>query len=344
MPETGPEISDETLVKEYLAGDREAFATLYRRYLDRVTGYVFNKTRQEFAADREDLVQEIFTEALALLPTFREADYDSDPFRRWLYHVPAGNVLFQYFRRYWCARQAHAGSVDESARYLREETRQAAAPIITPDAELPQTIRAILDALPADERQAIELRYLEGLSIPVTARIMQRTEAQINWLVRKALRMLGKPTPGPAGPVSARPRGSNSEVRRALLTSACELLTEKGTCTGPEITARIGRGPTIIAHYFDSVGDLIAQARHLLNPTQEAPAPVPPRRKRAKGQVRLDLLNAARELFTEKGTFTGPEVARRAGVDPACINHYFGGIAGLRAEAERSGESLAVAA
>lgn len=256
--------SDETLVKEYLSGNRDAFATLYGRYFDRVTGYVVNRTRSrpEYVADREDLVQEIFTEALRLLPTFRASDYDtSDAFRRWLYHIPAGNVLYQYFRRYWCTRQAHARSVDDFASHLREEARQAstsAAPAI----ELPQEIRDALEALPSDQRRAIELHHLEGLTIPQTARVMRRTEGQTNGLIFRGRRTLRNPNPDPKPPtpVAQSRRAPYGQVRLALLNAARELLTEKGTFTGAEVAARVGRNSTIVFHYFGSMDNLRNEA------------------------------------------------------------------------------------
>lgn len=56
------------------------------------------------------------------------------------------------------------------------------------------------------------------------------------------------------------------------------------------------------------------------------------RGRRPSGEdTRATLLAAAREVFTEQGyeRATVREIARRAGVDPAMVNHWFGGKAGL---------------
>ncbi|MFC5720616.1 TetR family transcriptional regulator [Streptomyces gamaensis] len=83
-----------------------------------------------------------------------------------------------------------------------------------------------------------------------------------------------------------------------------------------------------------------------MSPEQQAPsggrtAKAAPRRRDA-GRTRERLLEAARELFVERGfdRTTTREIGERAGADPALIARYFGGkpqlyLAMLRAESER---------
>ncbi|GAA4618951.1 TetR/AcrR family transcriptional regulator [Saccharopolyspora hordei] len=54
-------------------------------------------------------------------------------------------------------------------------------------------------------------------------------------------------------------------------------------------------------------------------------------RRRSGADTKAALLAAAREVFTEQGYegATVREIASRAGVDPAMVNHWFGGKAGL---------------
>jgi AcrR family transcriptional regulator len=54
-------------------------------------------------------------------------------------------------------------------------------------------------------------------------------------------------------------------------------------------------------------------------------------RRRSGADTKAALLAAAREVFTEQGydTATVRAIAGRAGVDPAMVNHWFGGKAGL---------------
>lgn len=341
-------IPDETLVKEYLAGDRDAFATLYSRYVGMVTGYVAKRIflNGMDKGDREDLVQEIFTEALSLLETFQEADYASDSdrygsgaFRRWLFHKPVSYVMYRRGKRYWTDRQVYFRSKDQAERALREDSPTTTS---ATRVELPAAIRDALNTLPDTERRAVELHYLDGMPTPDIAHILGRTTPQTEHLIRKALRMLLNRTPDPGASAALRPGGVHLQMRHALLTAACELLTEQGALTGPEVAARVGRTDDIVYHYFDGITDLITQALRMLDPSVEAPALASFHKRRPDGQGRIDMLNAARELLAEKGTFTGPEVAARTGMRKSDVNRLFGSVANLRAEA--AAQELAVAA
>ncbi|RLV01243.1 TetR family transcriptional regulator [Streptomyces griseocarneus] len=87
-----------------------------------------------------------------------------------------------------------------------------------------------------------------------------------------------------------------------------------------------------------------------MSPEQQAPprgrttkATTAPRRRRDAGRTRERLLEAAHELFTERGfdRTTTREIGERAGADPSLIARYFGGkpqlyLATLRAESERA--------
>jgi DNA-directed RNA polymerase specialized sigma24 family protein len=83
-PRLGEELDDATLVAE-AKRDRQAFAPLYRRYVDRVYRYC-----DRVLGDRElaeDATSLVFTKALAGLPRCRD-----DAFRSWLFAI-AHNVV-----------------------------------------------------------------------------------------------------------------------------------------------------------------------------------------------------------------------------------------------------------
>lgn len=72
--------------------------------------------------------------------------------------------------------------------------------------------------------------------------------------------------------------------------------------------------------------------RETPNPERETRRP--PGRREDGAATRLQLLEAAGELFAERGVghATGKEIAERAGANSAAVNYYFGGIDGLYAE------------
>jgi RNA polymerase sigma factor (sigma-70 family) len=82
---------DEDLVARAQRGDREAFATLYNRYLPRVYGYCCRMLSEREAA--EDATTDVFMRALSGLPSCRAGS-----FRSWLFAI-AHHVITDDWRR-----------------------------------------------------------------------------------------------------------------------------------------------------------------------------------------------------------------------------------------------------
>lgn len=73
--------SDESLIAQFRAGDRDAFGVLYNRYWQRIRSVLRRFVEQE--ADVDDLTQDVFLKALAALPRFR----GDSLFFSWLYRI-----------------------------------------------------------------------------------------------------------------------------------------------------------------------------------------------------------------------------------------------------------------
>ncbi len=100
--DTSPEASgndDATLVKRAQHGDAQAFALLYRRYLDQV--YDFCARRLESREAAEDATQTIFLKAVTSLAGCR----DGERFAGWLFAI-ARNVINDAYRTRRVATQA----------------------------------------------------------------------------------------------------------------------------------------------------------------------------------------------------------------------------------------------
>ena len=67
--------------------DGAAFATLYRRYLDRVYGYAFYQLGDHH--DAEDVTERIFLAALRALPDFHD---QGSTFRAWLFRIAHNTI------------------------------------------------------------------------------------------------------------------------------------------------------------------------------------------------------------------------------------------------------------
>lgn len=155
--------------------DSDAFADLYRRHFGGVYGYCLRTLGGVERA--EDAAQQVFEQALAALPRYREAGR----FRSWLY-VIAFRVI---------GRQAAA---DRRTLPLDGE-RDLVDPAPSPEAAAlgaieQHALRAAIARLPADQRRVVELR-LAGLGGREIAAELGRSHAAIRMLQQRAIDRLG---------------------------------------------------------------------------------------------------------------------------------------------------------
>jgi len=162
--------------------DRAAFAPLYERYVDQIYAYAYTLTKDKEQA--EDVTAATFAKAIEELPRFQ---WRGVPYSAWLYRV-AGNLVTREQRRPgWIELEPHlaADSADPSDVAERMDR----------DAE----IRAAVTKLPADQRQAVMLRFGGELSCREIGEIMGRSEGAVKLLSFRALttlrRRLGAPLP-----------------------------------------------------------------------------------------------------------------------------------------------------
>jgi RNA polymerase sigma-70 factor (ECF subfamily) len=164
----------------------------YRAYLTLLARVQIGR-RLQGKADPADLVQEVFLEACRHFDQFRG---DSEPeLTQWLRRILATS-LAHLVRRY-CGTQARDVQLERS---LEDELGQSsrafdlglAAQQSTPSQRASRREQAVLltDALgrlPADYREVLILRHLEGLTFPEVAARMGRTLDSVEKLWARAL-------------------------------------------------------------------------------------------------------------------------------------------------------------
>jgi RNA polymerase sigma-70 factor, ECF subfamily len=165
--------SDAILVRRALL-DREAFAALYLRYIVELGRFCLLRLHDEEAA--RDATQQIFAQALAGLPHYRE----TGQFRAWLYTI-ARHVLANQVRR-------------QHATYPLAAALEAVDPGMTPEEMVTATLErhTVLEAvsrLPDDQRTALQLR-MAGLTGPEVAAAMGRSHEAIKKLQLRGLQQL----------------------------------------------------------------------------------------------------------------------------------------------------------
>ena len=148
--EASPEasgIDDATLVKRAQHGDAQAFALLYRRYLDQV--YTFAANRLDSRETAEDATQAIFLKAVASLSQCR----DGERFAGWLFAIARNVINDQYrMRRFDTETLEFAPEIEDPALSPERLAEQAEAACHL--AELRER------CLAAGERELLDLRLL----------------------------------------------------------------------------------------------------------------------------------------------------------------------------------------
>lgn len=161
--------SDEELVALAQAGDREAFALLYDRYLPRVYSYCYRLLGEREAA--EDANTDVFMRALSALPAYRRGS-----FRSWLFAI-AHNVIADELRRQRPTVSLEAAGALPDPTSL-EQSAAAAADWAS--------VLALMPHLSPDQRHVIALR-LSGLSAVEIGEALGKPRNAIDSIHHRAL-------------------------------------------------------------------------------------------------------------------------------------------------------------
>jgi len=170
---------DGDLVLRLQRRDPQALAELYDRYGRLVFSLILRVVRD--AGIAEDLVQETFLRVWNRVQGFESGKGTIGP---WLLAV-ARNRAIDYLRS--------AGGRERNALELEETTHPALASDIEQsllDSDRIRRVKAAMDKLSPNQRQAIELAYFEGLSQSEMAERMGQPLGTVKTWVRTALRSL----------------------------------------------------------------------------------------------------------------------------------------------------------
>jgi RNA polymerase sigma-70 factor, ECF subfamily len=163
-----------TLVTRAVAGDLDAFRELYELNVDAVVGFLYKRTAPSAV---EDLAAETFARAFERISKY---EWRGVPFRAWLFrtafHLVVGRSRKKSSTEMLMGEMpAVATGTAEDAAVRRLEARE---------------IVASLDTLPDAQRVVLELRFLEDLSVPEVAEILDSTDEAVRALTYRALRAL----------------------------------------------------------------------------------------------------------------------------------------------------------
>lgn len=160
------ETTDETLLRQYAAGDVGAFDRLYARYELPLWRYVLRHSGDRAAAD--ELTQEIWFAVARESHRFRS----DGRFRPWLYTLARNRVIdrLRTTHRHASLDEAPPGS-DTPLVELLADASGASPEQQFESADQGAAIIAALDRLPPDQREAFVLQADSGLSIEEIAAV-----------------------------------------------------------------------------------------------------------------------------------------------------------------------------
>ena len=168
---------DDALVRAAQQGDRSAFGLLYARYSRMVHGILLSRVPH---SDVDDLVQDVFLQALPRLASLREAS----KFPGWLAAI-ARNRAADFHRR--------GKPLDEFVEETANLETDPPPPSLPPTSHSSAEANAVLDvilSLPDSYRETLLLRLVEGMTGPEIAARTGLTHGSVRVNLHRGMQQL----------------------------------------------------------------------------------------------------------------------------------------------------------
>jgi len=164
-------------------GDTQAFGLLYDTYVDTVYRYIYYRVGSTALAD--DLTSETFLRALRRISSFTWQGRD---IAAWLVTI-ARNLVFDHFKSSRFRLEVTTGEMLEADR-VQDGPEDAVLAALTN-----VTLLEAVKRLNPQQQECVVLRFLQGMSVAETARIMGKNEGAIKTLQYRAVRSLAQLLP-----------------------------------------------------------------------------------------------------------------------------------------------------
>jgi RNA polymerase sigma-70 factor, ECF subfamily len=154
---------EQTLVRAMCAGDETAFDRFFREYAPRVYRFVYSRVDRD-AQVAEELSQEVLSRAMQRIAGWRG---DAGLFT-WLCQMARNEVIDHWRRRQ--RRERLEVVIEDGSAAADALAALPGDPRLEPErqqlrAELLSSVQVALDSLPENYGNALEWKYIEGLSV-----------------------------------------------------------------------------------------------------------------------------------------------------------------------------------
>ena len=155
--------TDEVLMRAWIGGDADAFDALYARHRGPLYRFVTN------GVGDEALAQELFQDVWLRVVGARASWSPEAPFRAWLYRIARNRLIDGYRRR---GHAAHESFDEESTSAVVEIAGPLRPDEIARLAERSDSLGEALLTLPPEQREAVLLKHVAGMSLAEIADVV----------------------------------------------------------------------------------------------------------------------------------------------------------------------------
>ena len=166
-------LSDEMLAERAQSGDKDAFFTLYNRYLNKV----FNRVKSKIPIqEAEDVTQDVFIAVSRSLNGYKQ----EARFNTWLYTI-VNRQIADFYRRRGRVSSGNDAEVD------LELGESVASVLDSQEIDRSMLVKRAMGALPEHYQEVILMRFADGLTFNEIAEQRQQSLEAIKSLYRRAI-------------------------------------------------------------------------------------------------------------------------------------------------------------
>lgn len=164
------QLPDAVLVKNYVAGEENAIATLINRHQSKIYGFIYSKVANRDVSD--DIFQDTF---IKVIKTLKSNSYNEEgKFLPWVMRI-AHNLVVDHFRRNKKMPMFRETEEFSIFSIMSDDVPNIESQLITNQVE--SDLRKLIDELPADQKEVLIMRMYQDLSFK---EISELTDVSIN--------------------------------------------------------------------------------------------------------------------------------------------------------------------
>lgn len=151
------QIPDALLVKNYVAGDENALASLIKRHQSKIYGFIYSKVGDRDVS--EDIFQDTF---IKVIKTLKSNAYNEEgKFLPWVMRI-AHNLIVDYFRKNKKMPMFRETEEFSIFSIMTDNNPNIEAQMIASQVE--SDLQKLIEELPADQKEVLVMRIYQDLS------------------------------------------------------------------------------------------------------------------------------------------------------------------------------------